>query len=61
LSDVAKMTFSMAAEGSILPGVVPPGSRQEQWAWLFKGRIPGILVMFGALKAECTKSKRFRD
>ena len=61
LSDVAKMTFSMAAEGSILPGVVPQGTRQEQWTWLFKGRIPGILALFGALKAECTKSKRFKD
>jgi hypothetical protein len=54
------MTFSLAAEGIILPGVLPAGSREEQWAWLFKGRIPGILVLFSALKDACTKSKKFK-
>jgi hypothetical protein len=51
----------MSAEGIILPGVLPSGTRQEQWAWLFKGRIPGILSLFSALKEACTKSKKFRD
>jgi hypothetical protein len=55
------MTFSMAAEGIILPGLLPAGSKQEKWDWLFKGRIPGILALFSALKEACTKSKKFKS
>jgi hypothetical protein len=55
------MTFSMAAECVFLPGVLPAGSKQDQWEWLFNGRIPGILALFSALKGACSISKKSRN
>jgi hypothetical protein len=48
----------MAVEGQIIPNVLPAGSKQEKWNWLFKGRIPGIIQLFGALGEVCKKPKK---
>lgn len=51
LCDYGKMLYAMAVDRSLpkLSHLIPRGSHEDNWKWLFQSRIPGILQLFGAL------------
>jgi hypothetical protein len=51
LGDYGKMLFAMARDRSLpkLALLVPQGSHEDVWKWMFTSRIPGILQLFGGL------------
>lgn len=51
LGDYGKMLFAMARDRSLpkLALLIPQGSHEDVWKWMFTSRIPGILQLFGGL------------
>jgi hypothetical protein len=55
LKDIGKLCFGMARDKKLggLKHVEMPGpTLKDDWDWLFKSRIPGILQIYSALGAE---------
>ena len=51
LGDFGKMLLAMARDRSLpkLALLIPQGSHENVWKWMFASRIPGILQLFGGL------------
>jgi len=54
LSDYGKMIFAMARDRTLpkLRQLIPQGTHDENWKWMFRSRIPGIMQLFGGLISD---------
>lgn len=54
LKDVGKLVFGVMRDQKASFTLLDkfPGTLQEDWEWLFKSRVPGILQMYNALETK---------
>jgi hypothetical protein len=48
------MIFAMARDRTLpkLRQLIPQGTHDENWKWMFRSRIPGIMQLFGGLISD---------
>jgi hypothetical protein len=64
LKDIGKLSFGLARDKKLrgsMQALMPGPNLKDDWDWLFKGRIPGILQIYSALGAELSASPSKRS